>query len=136
MKKNDILNSIRYYGNVHLKPSKVCDGVGVFALIDIPPFTSLFGPNSLPDTLLLTWSDLEGCHENTIEYLKRVCSVNEEGVFLSRRFNDINMSYYVNHSLEPNVHYDVNRDEYTTIRYIYAGEEILCKYLTHEIDWN
>ena len=37
-----IYKSIEKYCNVHLKPSKVCDGVGVFALVDIKKGTVLF----------------------------------------------------------------------------------------------
>lgn len=135
MKKSDIIFSIKHYGNVCLKPSKVCDGVGVFALIDIPAHTPLFGPNLSPDTLLLTWEELSGTHPSTLSYLKSICNTSEQGLYLSRPFNQINVSYYINHSPDPNVHYDRQRDYYFTIQYIHAHEELVCIYDTEEMDW-
>jgi len=45
------------------------------------------------------------------------------------------MSYYVNHSETPNIHYDWDLDEFVTLRDILTGEELTCLYDKKEIDW-
>lgn len=55
--------------------------------------------------------------------------------FLSRTINNINVSYYVNHSETPNVMHDRNLDKFITLCDINSGEEILCRYEDNEKDW-
>ena len=57
-----------------------------------------------------------------------MCNTNTEGIFLSRTVNNINLSYFVNHSNEPNVIHDLDKDIFITIRDIEIDEEILCVY--------
>jgi SET domain-containing protein len=130
----NVIDSIKSNCNVHLKPSKVCDGVGVFALTDIAKDTVLF-IDIEPDTNFITW-DLIGDIPNEIKsYLKRMCISNESGLFLNRTVSAINTSYYVNHSDNFNVLHDLKKDKYVTTRDIKSGEEILCKYIFSEIDF-
>lgn len=133
--KEAIVDSISKYGNVQLKPSTVCYGVGVFATVDIPPEVELFGPNVTPDTTLITWEDLENVDERVVKYLKTVCNSTEAGILLSRQFNSINASYYVNHHRTSNVRHDRSSDRFYTLRTVLAGEEILCTYEADEQDW-
>jgi hypothetical protein len=132
MKK--IINSIRYSCNVCLKPSKVCNGVGVFALTDIEANTILFDDIE-PDSTFITWDEIGDIDPEVKAYLKRMCNSNDEVLFLSRTVSAINVSYYVNHSDNYNVHHDLNLDRYVTTKDIKAGDEILCKYLFSEIDF-
>lgn len=132
MKK--IINSIRYSCNVCLKPSKVCNGVGVFALTDIEANTILFDDIE-PDDTFITWDEIGDIDPEVKAYLKRMCNSNDEVLFLSRTVSAINVSYYVNHSDNYNVHHDLNLDRYVTTKDIKAGDEILCKYLFSEIDF-
>lgn len=132
MKK--IINSIRYSCNVCLKPSKVCNGVGVFALTDIEANTILFDDIE-PDSTFITWDEIGDIDPEVKAYLKRMCNSNDEVLFLSRTVSAINISYYVNHSDNYNVHHDLNLDRYVTTKDIKAGDEILCKYLFSEIDF-
>ena len=129
-----IIDSIKYNCNVRLKPSKVCDGVGVFALIDIPADTVLFNDID-PDMNFITWDEIGDIKDEVKVYLKSMCNSNESGLFLSRTVSAINVSYYVNHSDNFNVHHDLTLDRYITTKDIKAGDEILCKYIFSEIDF-
>lgn len=132
MKK--IIDSIKYNCNVRLKPSTVCDGVGVFALVDIPADTVLFNDID-PDMNFIAWDEIGDIKDEVKVYLKSMCNSNESGVFLSRTVSAINISYYVNHSDNFNVHHDLTLDRYITTKDIKSGDEILCKYIFSEIDF-
>lgn len=134
MKKKKIIKSIRNNCNVCLKPSKVCDGVGVFALIDIPKGTILF-EDTKPDNEFISWEEIGDIPIEVKNYLSNICLYAQNGIYLSRNVSSINLSYYVNHSEDYNVIHDLNIDEYITSKYIKKGEEILCLYTKDEIDW-
>ena len=119
---------------MQLKPSTVCDGVGVFALVDIEADTILFADIE-PDNIFITWDKIGDIAPEVKAYLKRMCNSNDEVLFLSRTVSAINVSYYVNHSDNYNVYHDIELDRYVTTKDIKAGEEILCKYIFSEIDF-
>jgi len=129
-----IIKSIRDASYVCLKPSKVCDGVGVFALRSIPAQTPLFS-DVLPDVDFIEWSELDGLHPNVLTYLTSICNTDSGGIYLSRTINNINVSYYVNHSDTPNIIHSKVEDKFVTLRSIEEGEELLCKYEPNEMDW-
>lgn len=132
--KKHILNSIKAESYVHLKPSLVCDGVGVFALRFIKKGTTLFA-DVVSDTDFTKWDTLRDIDSNVIKYIKSICNGNDSGFYLSRTINNINLAYYVNHSNTPNTHHDLSNDRFVTIRDIMEGEEILCEYVPEEMDW-
>lgn len=134
MKKDKIIQSIRNNCNVCLKPSTVCSGVGVFALIDIPEGTILFD-DLKPDKEYISWEDIGDIPTEIKKYLSNICLFAPEGLLLSRTVSSINISYYVNHSENYNVFHILKKDKYITIRDIKQGEEILCLYTEDEIDW-
>lgn len=118
----------------YLKPSTVCDGVGVFAMKFIPKNTRLFaGVKS--DTKFIKWDDVSYLSKDSLNYLNSLCNSNKEGFFLSRHPDEICTAYYVNHSENFNVFHDLSLDKYVTSRDIEVGEELLCKYTKDEIDW-
>jgi SET domain-containing protein len=129
-----IIDSVKKNCNVHLRPSTVCDGVGVFALVDIKKGTKLFA-DIKPDTDFILFDETLGLPEEVITYLKSMCNNGLNGIYLSRTVSSINLSYYVNHSDDFNVVHDLDIDIYVTTRNIKKGEEILCKYNESEIDW-
>ena len=69
------------------------------------------------------------------KHLTCTCNSDEFGIWLSRTYNNINMSYYINHSSTPNVYHDLKQDKYVTIRSILPGEELTCLYTKEEINW-
>lgn len=134
MKKEKIINSIRNNCNVYLKPSTVCDGVGVFALIDIPKGTELF-TDIKPDKDFISWDEIGEIPNEVKKYLSYICLYDSKGIYLSRTTSAINISYYVNHSENFNVLHISEKDKYITTTDIKKGEEILCLYTEDEIDW-
>lgn len=128
------LLSILNHCYVQLKPSKVCNGVGIFALRTIPKNTVLF-TDVEPDSNLITWESLEGIDEQVLQYLNSICNTSEKGVYLNRTVNNINVTYYVNHSEQPNLFHDKALDRFITLMEIQPGQELLCTYEPQEIDW-
>ena len=124
-----LIHSINNNTKTRLKPSTVCDGVGVFALIDIREGDNIF-PDITSDSNLIEWEHID---DNVIKnYLSSLCNTDERGIYLSRLPNEINISYYVNHSDTPNVFHNLNTDQYFAIRDVQSGEEILCEYTKQE----
>ena len=132
--KDSIIESIKSDSYTKLSPSNVCDGVGVFAIRFIPSGTKLF-LDCNTDVDFIRWDELEDVPNSVIEYLKSICNSDENGFYLSRTINNINIAYYVNHSETPNVYHNLDTDTFITLRDIYMGEELLCEYKEHEIDW-
>lgn len=127
-----VINSINEFGRTKLAPSLVCDGVGVFALTEIPSQFVLF-QDVTPDQTFIPYSVIRD--ERVKLYLSQTCNSNQFGFWLSRTYNNINMSYYINHSETPNVFHDLKLDKYIAIRDIVPGEELTCLYTNEEIDW-
>lgn len=127
-----IIDSINQFAKTKLAPSRVCDGVGVFALTEIPTDFVLF-QDVTPDTTFIPYAVI---HDDALkQHLKCTCNSNQFGFWLSRTYNNINMAYYINHSEQPNVQHDLTRDRYVTIKTILPGEELTCLYNKEEIDW-
>jgi hypothetical protein len=130
--KQKIINSIYNNCNVRLKPSRVCSGVGVFSIIPIKKNTILF-EDVMSDDIHIKWEEINSIDQRIIDYLSTMCNLNNEGIFLTRTVNNINLSYFVNHSKEPNVIHDLEKDVFITIRDIEIDEEILCVYTEEEM---
>lgn len=127
----DILQAFKEDPIVKLKPSTIHKGgVGVFAVTNIAKDTLIFKPKR---NYTIPWIAIPFI---AIPYLKSICNFTNEGVIIDRPPNDINASYYVNHSDNPNLHHDLELDEYWSIRNIQPGEELTCYYLPKERDWN
>jgi SET domain-containing protein len=131
MTKTDIINSIYNNCNVRLKPSKVCTGVGVFSIKPIKKGEILF-KDVTPDTTYIKFNELSGVSEIVFDYLKTMCNYDQEGIYLSRTVNNINISYFINHSTTPNIEHDPNLDVFRCIRDITVDEELVCKYKKDE----
>jgi hypothetical protein len=128
-KQQEIIHSINNNTKTRLKPSTVCDGVGVFALINIKEGENIF-PDIISDSNLIEWEYIDN---NVVKkYLNSLCNTDNKGIYLSRLPNEINISYYVNHSDNPNVFHNLDLDQYFALKEIYAGEEILCCYTEQE----
>lgn len=132
--KDHIILQILLNTHTKLKPSKVCKGVGVFALTDIDPGTVIFA-DVKPDTTYIEWEEIEPAPKEVKKYLRKMCNSDERGFYISRTPNNINISYYINHSKKPNVIHDLEKDVYLAIKKIKKGEELLCCYTPEEKDF-
>ena len=120
-----------------LAPSTI-NGIGVFAIRDIPKGTNPFktlNPNK-DDIITITPNELkkEGINENTIKLCKdvfggfepRECDIYHYGP------NDINIMFYMNHSTNNNIDViELNNSVYygfITNRDIKTGEELFINY--------
>lgn len=124
------INDINYHF-VELKPSTVCSGVGVFAIKDIPEGTNVFY-NGKKDSYYYWPKDIDPAVRSLIE---KLCHTNYTGFMISDHPVNLGMSYYVNHSDDPNVKYNKKTDTFTAIKHIGAGTELLVKYPKREQDW-
>lgn len=115
----------------YLAPSKVCHGVGVFALIDIPKDTCVL-PSKPEKIKKVLWSELDSCLHSRI---KSITCGDEEGFYIDCDLSEIGPKYYVNHSHSPNVAYNRVDGSYYAIKDIKKDEELLDYYFPGERDW-
>jgi SpoVK/Ycf46/Vps4 family AAA+-type ATPase len=115
--------------------SKVA-GVGVIAIKDIPngidPFKNLSSRKE--KIIILNKNDLQGIDKNVKKVLRDFFDSNNSNEFhiLSEGPNFINISYYLNHSNNPNIDIvEDNKSDYfgfRTNRIIKKGEELFINY--------
>ena len=113
----------------YLAPSKVCDGVGVFSLCDIPKGTIIWKERQEP--VKVPWDKIPKWMEDNIVSLTWC---DEEGFWIDCDLDRIYQAYYVNHSDNPNLGVD-EEDFYIAIRDIKKDEELLYRYSEQEKDW-
>lgn len=114
----------------YLAPSKVCGGVGVFSLVDIPKGTIIFEPTKEVKVL---WSLIP---ENIYERVKSITLNDKEGFWIDCDLNKTYGAYYINHTNEnENVRYDYENRSWYATRDILKDEELLNTYEKEEIDW-
>jgi len=107
--------------------------IGVFTLSEIPKDYLVFGPRG--KNYFIRWEELSDVSENVLDYIKSICHSNEEGFFIDSFLDQIDISFYVNHSETPNLLHDENADVYYASRKIEIGEELTLFYPEEERDW-
>jgi SET domain-containing protein len=114
----------------YLAPSKVCGGVGVFSLMDIPKGTIIFEPTK---EIKVPWSSVS---ENIHERIKSITLNDENGFWIDCDLNKTYGAYYINHTDEDeNVRYNYENGSWYAIRDILKDEELLNIYEEEEKDW-
>lgn len=119
-----------------LKPSTVCDGVGLFALRDIKKDELLF--KFCTEDIEIAAKDFQStAHPNVTEYIGRMCCYNkdDDSYILDVPLFMIYMEYYINHSDDSNIFWDRDDHEMYAMRDIKAGEELTTYYRPDERDW-
>jgi SET domain-containing protein len=113
---------------IGLAPSPV-HGIGVFALVNIPAGTSdLFSPGGE------TWpaiplAEVEKLPTHARKLIDTYCLQDETHAYLPPRgFKVIDLVIYLNHSDTPNLKQVDGGDYFTTLRDLWAGEELLIDY--------
>ena len=114
----------------YLAPSKVCEGVGVFALIRIPENTTIWKVKR-EQIRKYKWDTIP----NEVEsYVESITFCDEEGFWLDCELDRLYPAYYVNHSENANVRLG-KLGEYITLRQVEKDEEILFNYRPSDRDW-
>ena len=114
----------------YLAPSKVCGGVGVFSLVDIPKGTVIFEPTN---EVKVPWSSIP---DNIHERVRSITLNDEDGFWIDCDLNKTYAAYYVNHTDEnENVRYNYENGSWYATRDILKDEELLNTYEEDEKDW-
>lgn len=133
LSKQVLINQIRNGILVKLVPSSIVGaGVGAIALTEIDKGEIVFAPKDLH---FIRWGEVGDIEHGVLDHIKKVCHNNEYGFWIDCHINDIGAAYFVNHSDEPNLVHNGERDIYCAVRNIKMGEELTCKYSPDEIDW-
>lgn len=127
MTKQEIINNISKNTKLRLKPSKVCDGVGLFSIMEIKEGEVILD-DVTADDVYIWWDEIPDLREEVKNYLNSMCNSDRDGFYLSRTPNNINLAYFVNHSDNPNVFHDLELDRFIAIKDIGVDEEIVCVY--------
>lgn len=127
MIKKEIIDNISKNTKLRLKPSKVCDGVGLFSIMEIKEGEAILD-DVTADDIYIRWDEITGLREEVKNYLNSMCNSDTDGLYLSRTPNNINLAYFVNHSDNPNVFHNLDLDRFVAIRDIGVDEEIVCIY--------
>lgn len=127
MTKKEIIDNISKNTKLRLKPSKVCDGVGLFSIMEIKEGEVILD-DVTADDIYIRWDEITDLQEEVKNYLNSMCNSNKDGLYLSRSPNNINLAYFVNHSDNPNVFHNLKLDRFVAIRDIGVDEEIVCIY--------
>ncbi|GAB6058602.1 hypothetical protein JCM31598_17190 [Desulfonatronum parangueonense] len=107
-----------------LRPSTFVSGqVGLFTL---RPFTTdeIVVPHTYFDeSRLITWEEMENLDEATRFKIFQYCYKTKKGFYAPKDINAIGISYFVNHSCDPNLDFDA-KGNYISLRNIPVGEEL------------
>lgn len=132
MKKNILMKHLENDIYCRIGISKIDkNGVGVIAIKNIPeginPFNTL--SKCKEDIIILNKKDLHKVDKNVKKLIKDFFGIREYYI-ISKSPNDMNISYYMNHSDNPNIEIISDNNKYiiTTKRFIKIGEELTVNY--------
>jgi len=127
--KNKILNNLK---NTYcrLKPSEI-EGVGVFAIRDIPEKTNPFKGSPKQKWVKLKIEELAPLGEEILGLIDSFFVIRKnKTVYISENaLNGMDISYFLNNSKKPNVK---TIDDGTNIKKIKRGEELTVAYSTYD----
>lgn len=135
--KERLLDNLRKGTFCRLAPSKL-SGVGVFSIRGIPkgvdPFPTVYPEKT--DSVDITQEELESLPQGVGSLMRDFFMRSESGNYpvLSQGMNGMTLSYYLNHSDNPNLEMvDTGQNYYTfmTKRPVRKGEELTIDYLQH-----
>lgn len=133
--KSKLLENLKNNVYCRLKKSDV-HGVGVFAIKDIPvdidPFENTIGCDD-KDVVILNESDISNLNKGVKKMIDSFYhETNGKYLIPVKGLNSLDISYYLNHSSEPNLtHYqdhNCGMFNFRTIKEIKKGEELFINY--------
>jgi hypothetical protein len=116
--------------NLYTRIKVSANGVGVFAIRDIPEGTPLFA-GDVGETVAIPVFEVEAIADEEVRRMYTDFCPVINGCFVAPKdFNQITMEWYLNHSDEPNV--AALKDlRFIASRFIPKGEELLSDYTTY-----
>jgi uncharacterized protein len=116
--------------NLYTRIKASANGVGVFAIRDIPQGTPLF-MGDVGGTVAIPVSEVEAIADEEVRRMYTdFCPVVNDCFVAPTDFNQITMGWYLNHSAEPNV--AALKDlRFIASRFIPKGEELVSDYTTY-----
>jgi SET domain-containing protein len=130
MTKEALLNELANNTWVKIRQSEV-DGVGVFAIRDIPAGCRDVFSKEMGEWVSVPFSEVEALPAHAKDLIENYCLYDEENYFIpAQGFKAIDLSLLLNHSDTPNI-FSINDGEYfETVRPIKKGEELFLDYAT------
>ncbi len=125
-----LLSELQHHTYVMLKPSTI-DGIGVFALRDIPSgCRAMFGPPDPADSwTALTLAEVLSLPTHSRLLVETYCLYDAAHYFVpTTGFKRMDVACYLNHSESPNVRSIDDGDYFEATRDIAAGEELFIDY--------
>lgn len=118
-----------------IKPSKT-EGVGVFAIRDIPENTNPFY-GSKQKWFKFNILELKDFDKEILELINDFFVIEEDKTVLIPEFglNGMDISFFLNHSENPNIETKDGGFNFITLKKIKKGEELLVSYGTYDNKW-
>lgn len=131
MEKKEILKELENTF-CRLKPSKI-EGVGVFAVRDIPKNTKPFGTRN-QKWIKLNIKELEHLDKEVLKMIDDFFVIEKDGSVEVPEFglNGMDISFFVNNSDTPNLITKDGGYSFITLRDVKAGEELTVRYETYD----
>ena len=128
MNRQQLLENLKKDIYLRLGPSEI-HKVGVFAIRDIPKGTNPFKGSHDLDEYFYSQEELKDV-PSAVKRMIKDYFVTENGQVAvpSCGLNGIDISYFVNHSDDPNLSYN-DKDELAAVRNIKKGEEVTFHYV-------
>jgi len=129
MTKKEIINFLSHT-YCRIRPSKI-HGVGVYAIMSIPKGTNLFPDcsyNVKEEIKIINKKEVFHLHENVKDMMDDFFISNDTHYFALDCLNNINVSYFLNHSDKPNCEWVEKDDSFRPLKDIEEGEELTFNY--------
>ncbi len=116
-----------------LKPSRI-EGVGVFAIRDIPQNINPFMDEEKPSWIKLREEELKQLPGEVLEMIDSffVIERSKEVEIPQNGLNGMDISFFLNHSRNPNMKTGDSGYNFITLRKIKKGEELTVNYGTYD----
>jgi SET domain-containing protein len=115
-----------------LKPSRIEGaGVGVFSISFIPKGTDPFD-GCTTQLRNMSNEEFQSLSEEKKKMVKDFCYYSSGNWRVPQNFNTLDISWFVNSSVEPNLEFNTNNGRYVTLRDIEIDEELTYEYLVYE----
>ncbi|MEK7203010.1 MAG: SET domain-containing protein [Patescibacteria group bacterium] len=130
--KKIIINNIKKT-YCRIKPSKL-EGVGVFAIRDIPKGQKIFWGVGRHKWYTFKISDFCDCNKEVLKMIDDFFVIEKNGAITIPEFglDGIGISFFLNNSKKPNVKTIDGGENFATLRKIKKGEELAVAYKTYD----